>query len=85
MGQAWLNSMDAAATSANISLQLCMINPQHALASTKLKTLTNTRATIDSHPGDAASGVLIGLSGMLNFAMGIWPSRDNVWTNNSIN
>lgn len=42
------------------------------------------RATIDSHPGNAASGVLIGLSGMLNFALGIWPSRDNVWTNNSI-
>jgi hypothetical protein len=30
------------------------------------------------------SGVLIGLSGVLNFALGMWPSRDNVWTNNSI-
>eukprot|EP01043_Picozoa_sp_COSAG02_P034822 COSAG02_NODE_2457_length_8810_cov_4.343933_7_plen_1170_part_00 len=83
-GQAWLDDMDAAAQSANISLQICMINPVHALASTKLQKLTNTRATIDSHPGNAASGVLIGLSGMLNYALGVWPSRDNVWTNNSI-
>ena len=25
-----------------------------------------------------------GISGMLHYAVGIWPSRDNVWTNRSV-
>ena len=41
-GQQWLNDMDAAARDANVSLQLCMINSVHALASTKLGAVTNT-------------------------------------------
>ena len=32
----WLNGMNEAATRVNVSLQLCMMNPVHTLASTLL-------------------------------------------------
>jgi hypothetical protein len=87
-GQAWFDGMDAAAASANISLQMCMMNPVHTIATTLMHQVTNGRATRDNHPGQdrtsAGNGLVLGISGMLHFAMGIWPSRDNVWTNSSV-
>lgn len=43
--------MDAAASGNNVTLQLCMMNPAHALASTLMHRATNGRATRDNHPG----------------------------------
>jgi hypothetical protein len=86
-GMQWLNGMNEAATAANVSLQLCMMNPVHTLASTLLSQVTNGRATRDNHAGrsraSTGDGLVLGISGMLHYAVGIWPSRDNVWTNAS--
>ena len=51
--------------------------------STLIKAVTNGRATGDDTRRSGTNGLIIGLSGMLHFAVGIWPSRDNVWTNSS--
>ena len=93
-GNAWVAAIDAAATDANITLQWCMMNGVHALATTWTSRVTNGRATRDNHPhqvqspginpGNAGNGLVLGVSGMLHHALGIWPSRDNVWTNSSV-
>ena len=93
-GNAWLAAIDAAANDANITLQFCMMNGAHALATTQAGRVTNGRATRDNHPhqvqspsldpGNAGNGLVLGISGMLHYALGIWPSRDNVWTNSSV-
>jgi hypothetical protein len=87
-GQTWLDGMNGAAATANISLQMCMMNPVHTLATTLMHKVTNGRATRDNHPGqdrtNAGNGLVLGISGMLHYALGIWPSRDNVWTNRSV-
>jgi hypothetical protein len=81
-GMLWLNGMNEAAADANISLQLCMMNPVHTLASTLLSKVSNGRATRDDHAGQSrastGAGLVLGISGMLHYAVGIWPSRDNV-------
>jgi hypothetical protein len=66
----------------------------HVLASTLYSQVTNGRATRDNHPNqtqstslnpsNAGNGLVLGLSGMLHHALGIWPSRDNVWCRNMI-
>ena len=61
----------------------------HTLASTLLRRATNGRATRDNHPGQnrrtsTGTGLVLGISGMLHYAVGIWPSRDNVWSNSSV-
>eukprot|EP01051_Picozoa_sp_SAG22_P000329 SAG22_NODE_7_length_40155_cov_25.241356_42_plen_204_part_00 len=82
-GQAWFDAMNAAAITANVSLQLCMMNPVHTLASTTMSKASNGRATRDNHAGrsraSTGDGLVLGISGMLHFAVGMWPSRDNVW------
>jgi hypothetical protein len=94
IGKDWLAAMDAAAGDANITLQFCMMNGVHALATTTVEHVTNGRATRDNHPhlpqstsldpGNAGNGQVLGISGMLHYALGIWPSRDNVWTNSTV-
>ena len=90
--------MDVAARGANsthggyggkgVSLQFCMMNPAHVLASTLVYAATNGRATRDNHPGKTrvspGDGKILGVSSLLHHALGIWPSRDNVWTNSSV-
>lgn len=65
-----------------------MMNPVHTLATTLMHTVTNGRATRDNHPGqdrtNAGNGLVLGISGLLHYSVGIWPSRDNVWTNGSV-
>ena len=94
VGNDWLAAMDAAAGDANITLQFCMMNGVHALATINVQHVTNGRATRDNHPhqpqstsvdpGNAGNGQVLGLSSMLHYALGIWPSRDNVWTNSTV-
>ena len=65
---------------ANITLQLCMMQPTHALASTELSAVTNGRGTSDYSHGGAADLYALGTSGLLLGAVGLWSSRDNVFT-----
>jgi hypothetical protein len=49
---------DAAADTANISLQMCMMNPVHTLATTLMHKVTNGRATRDNHPGKSRANAV---------------------------
>ena len=79
-GMAWLHAMDDAALEANVTVQLCMMEPTHVLASTELGAVTNGRGTSDNSHNSQADLYPLGHSGLLHWAMGIWPSRDNVFT-----
>jgi hypothetical protein len=85
VGPTWFAAMDAAAQQASVDMQLCMMNPGHALASTLLHAASNGRGTGDHVVRNAARGLPLGWSGMLLWSLGVWPSRDNVWTNSSVN
>lgn len=58
-----------------------MMNPGHALASTWMAHATNGRATGDHVVRNAARGLVLSTSSMLLWSVGMYPSRDNVWTN----
>eukprot|EP00755_Sulcionema_specki_P019009 Sspe_Gene.68324::Locus_40308_Transcript_1_1_Confidence_1.000_Length_1877::g.68324::m.68324 len=78
-GDDWLNGMGDAANDAGITLQYCMMHPCHTLKSSEVKAVTNGRASKDA-TGVPNLHLVLGLSGMLHWAVGIWPSADNVWT-----
>ncbi len=46
VGPAWFAAMDAAAAEAAVDMQLCMMNPAHALASTLMHAASNVRRPI---------------------------------------
>ena len=80
-GETWMADMDAAAKALNVTLQWCMINPNHALASTKVHQMTNARATSDNCRNAGAADILpLGQNSVLYHALGFFASRDNVWT-----
>jgi len=81
-GAAWFKALDSAVAEAGIDLQLCMMTPAHALASTTMHRASNGRAASD-HAGRRASDAPgetypLGFSALLLSALGLWPSRDNV-------
>ena len=80
IGNLWLSAMDDAAVFHNVTLQLCMMDPVHALQSSEMKQVTNGRGSKDA-TGDPDFHLVLGISGMLMYSMGVWPSADNVWTN----
>lgn len=82
-GSVWMAGMDAAAQSAKVSLQWCMMNPCHALQSTLVKAMTNGRATGDNCRGSSNNIASMGQNGLFYYAVGFFPSRDNVWTTNA--
>ena len=79
--------MNDGAVDADITLQWCMMNPVHVLSATTASRVTNGRATRDNLAGhsrqNAGDGLVLGLSGMLHYAVGLSVSRDNVWTNST--
>jgi hypothetical protein len=79
-GMTWLHAIDTAAVEANVTVQLCMMCPAHALASTELRAVTNGRGTSDNDHSSQADLYPLGHSGLLMGAVGMWPSRDNVFT-----
>ena len=88
-GMTWLHAMEDAASSftdhegkenATITLQLCMMTPVYALASTELMRVTNGRGTSDNEHNSRADLYKLGPSGLLMGAMGLLTSRDNVFT-----
>ena len=85
VGPMWFGAMHNATQNAGVDLQLCMMNPAHALASTLIHAASNGRGTGDHVIRNAARGLPLGWSSMLLWSLGMWPSRDNVWTNSSVN
>lgn len=83
-GERWFAGMDAAVRKAGIDLQLCMMYPAHALASTTMLSATNGRGTEDHADRSVSNGLPLGWSSLVLFSLGLWPSRDNVWTNSSV-
>lgn len=79
-GATWLTNMDRAAHKANISLQWCMCDPRHILFSTTAHRVTNARATKDNTRATGTDVMVLPLSSILHAGLGIFPSRDNVWT-----
>ena len=79
----WLHAIDTAAVEANVTVQLCMMCPAHALASTELLAVTNGRGTSDNDHSSQADLTPLGHSGLIMGAVGMWPSRDNVFTSAS--
>lgn len=81
-GRIWLEQMNHAALAFNVTLQLCMPDGYHILQSTTLQSVTNARATYDN-TRNAPSVLSMGQNSLLFNAVGIFASRDNVWTSNA--
>jgi len=79
-GMQWLRAMDQAAAEAGIGLQLCMVTPLHALAATELSAVTNIRGSNDNMHADAGFMYTLGQNGLLLRGLGMFVSRDNVFT-----
>lgn len=79
-GHAWMQGMNLAAKATNMSLQWCMMNPMHVLASTQFSQMTNGRATGDNTRSNNRGILSMGQNGLLFYPMGFLASRDNVWT-----
>lgn len=79
-GRRWAEQMDDAAAAAGVTLQWCMMNACHALQSTLVHTMTNGRATGDNCRNGPHNIESMGQNGLLFYALGFFPSRDNVWT-----
>ena len=55
-----------------------MMDAVTVLSTSTLQAVTNGRATPDNTRVQAGNGEVLGISGLLQYALGIWPSRDNV-------
>lgn len=60
-----------------------MPNPRHVLASASMQSVTNIRATSDNTRSTPYIIGPMGPNGIFYQALGVFPSRDNVWTTNS--
>ncbi|CAB9513155.1 expressed unknown protein [Seminavis robusta] len=78
-GRMWLSQMNDAALAYNVTLQLCMPDSYHLLQSTTLQSVTNARATYDN-TRNAPSILAMGPNSLLFHALGLFASRDNIWT-----
>ena len=74
VGPQWFTAMDKAAATVQVDMQLCMMNPAHALASTLIMSASNGRGTGDHVVRNAARGLVWNNT----WSVGMWPSRDNV-------
>lgn len=75
--ETWLAAIDTSARERGIPVQMCMSLPSDLMASVKLNSVSNYRAS-----GDYASddNWLIAGSSLLAFALDLRPSKDNFWT-----
>lgn len=81
-GKEWFAFMDDAALSLDVTLQFCMPQAYHLLQSTTIHSVTNARATGDN-TRNYPSIDSMGLNTLLFYALGVFASRDNVWTSNA--
>ncbi|KAJ9447365.1 Beta-galactosidase 8 [Diplonema papillatum] len=82
-GDSWLDSMGVAAAAANITLQWCMMYPNHVLKTTEVPSVTNGRASQDG-VGAPRRHLVLGYSCMLLHIVGLWCSADNAWSNTTL-
>ena len=78
-GKNWFYNMDLAAQAYGIKLQFCMADVYHLLQSTSIYSVTNARATGDN-TRNWPSIHSMGQTSLLFYALGVYASRDNVWT-----
>lgn len=74
----WLLGMNAAAVKRRLPLQMCMALPSDIMASLELNAVTNYRGSTDY--AFSGSNFNVGGSGLLGYALGVRPSKDNFWT-----
>lgn len=69
----------------NATIQLCMSHVRHILQSVEMPAATNARASGDYiHPGPGGGHQWdIGTTSILAHAVGLAPSKDNYWSNES--
>ena len=67
----------------NATIQLCMSHVRHILQSVEMPAATNARASGDYiHPGPGGGHQWdIGTTSILAHAVGLAPSKDNYWSN----
>ena len=70
--------MGNAAEGLNLTIQMCMPLPSALLHSTTMHAVTNVRASGDYRAGQ--SNWRIGTSSLLLDALGVQPSKDDLWT-----
>lgn len=78
LGERWMRSMGEAAEQLNLTIQLCMSLPRHALMSYTLPAITQARVSQDYHL--EPEQWRIGMSSILASALNLAPSKDTFWT-----
>jgi hypothetical protein len=89
LSEQWLHQMASGARSHNITIQYCMPNVRHMLASLEVNSkyqyadsniVTQTRASNDHKPSMNEDQWRIGGQSMLIHALGLAPSKDGFWS-----
>ncbi|XP_048777941.2 uncharacterized protein LOC125681766 isoform X2 [Ostrea edulis] len=78
LGERWMTEMGGAAQEQNITMQLCMSLPRHALQSVHLPAITQARVSEDYHLDPEQWR--IGISSILTSAIGLTPYKDTFWS-----
>nr|XP_022327168.1 uncharacterized protein LOC111126669 isoform X3 [Crassostrea virginica] len=78
LGERWMRQMAEAAEELNLTIQLCMSLPRHALMSVSLPAVTQARVSQDYHL--EPEQWRIGISSILASALLLAPSKDTFWT-----
>ncbi|XP_062608013.1 uncharacterized protein LOC134269826, partial [Saccostrea cucullata] len=78
LGERWMTRMGGAAQDQNLTMQLCMSLPRHALTSVTLPAITQARVSQDYHL--EPEQWRIGISSMLASAIGLAPYKDTFWS-----
>ena len=78
----WASGLNAAAKKVGVALQFCMAMPSDIMMVAKhsLEMVTNARASNDYAEGDNL--IRVPQSGLLMWALGVRPSKDNFWSHN---
>ncbi len=83
LARQWLTEMGKAADSNGMTIQYCMSHCRHILASVEIPSVTQARASGDYHPGTPYphdQWHQLGTTGILAWAVGVAPSKDNYWS-----
>ena len=83
MARTWMLQMSHGCEKSNVTIQLCMSHVRQILQSVEMPAATNCRASGDYiHPGPGGGHQWdIGTTSILAHAVGLAPSKDNYWTN----
>eukprot|EP01060_Flectonema_neradi_P022193 TRINITY_DN3046_c2_g1_i1.p1 TRINITY_DN3046_c2_g1~~TRINITY_DN3046_c2_g1_i1.p1 ORF type:complete len:565 (+),score=113.29 TRINITY_DN3046_c2_g1_i1:50-1696(+) len=79
LARQWLLQMGTAASRNDLTIQYCMAYPRHIVQSVEVQAVSQVRASHDYRPGNDQWQPL-GITGILTYALGLKPSKDNFWT-----